>query len=64
MHLIFNTFAATTGGTDTNPPFEKSTSGFSFLKTFKAWKNPTKINKQSEIFFTEKPLLNFPHFIC
>ena len=57
---IFLKEAATTTGTDTNPPFENTTSGFSFLIIYDASKTPFTTLNGSEKFFKSKYLLNYP----
>ena len=52
--------AARTTGTLTNPPLEKTTSGFIFFKYFRACANPFMTRKGSVKFLRSRYLLNLP----
>ena len=60
IHGIFLDFAATTTGTDTNPPFENTTSGLIFLRSFLACANPFNTLNGSLIFLRSIYLRSFP----
>ena len=60
MQGIFKRDAALTTGPDTNPPFEKSTLGFNFLRIFLASKYPFITLKGSVKFLGSKYLRSFP----
>ena len=51
---IFKRFAAITTGTVTNPPLEKTTSGFSSLRIFLDWLKPFRTRNGSEKFLRSK----------
>lgn len=51
---IFRRFAAITTGTVTNPPLEKTTSGFRSFRIFLAWLKPFRTRNGSEKFFRSK----------
>ena len=60
MQGIFKLAAALTTGTETNPPFEKTTSGLICFKSLRACEYPFTTRNGSEKFFGSKYLLNFP----
>lgn len=53
-------FAAMTTGTDTKPPFENTTSGFTLLMMRLAWNMPPTTLNGSVRFFSEKYLRSLP----